>query len=169
MPTNGSTGPLPGGRSARVRRAVADATLALLCEHGAAAITIPAVAARSGVHATSIYRRWGDRDALLADVLLSEADAAMPLPDSGSFRADVILVLEDLRRLLASPVGAAFAEVVIASRTESSAELRRRYWTARLADVSVMVERAVARGEFARDADPRFTFELLVGRFTRGR
>ena len=91
----------------------------------------------------------GDRDALLADVLLSEADAAMPLPDSGSFRADVILVLEDLRRLLASPVGAAFAEVVIASRTESSAELRRRYWTDRLADVSVIVERAVARGEFA--------------------
>ncbi len=163
MPTDRSTGQRPGGRSARVRRAVVDATLALLIERGLAAVTIPAVAERSGVHATSIYRRWGGRDALVADVLLTGADTAMPLPDTGSFRGDAIALLEDLRRLLASPLGAAFAEVVIASRADDNAELRRRYWTGRLAHVSVMVERAVARGELARDADPRFTFELLVG------
>jgi len=54
----------PGGRSARVRRAVLDATLELVNAHGLDGVTVAEVAERAGVHETSIYRRWRTREEL---------------------------------------------------------------------------------------------------------
>ena len=64
----------PAGRSAvgrrpRMRAAVLGATLAELAERGYAALTVDTVARRAGVHKTSIYRRWGDRESLVVDAL----------------------------------------------------------------------------------------------------
>src|SRR5215204_176225 len=59
----------PGGRTARTRAAVLDATVAELAEHGHAALTVEAVAARAGVNKTTLYRRWGGKDGLLADAV----------------------------------------------------------------------------------------------------
>ena len=59
--------PRPGGRSARVRRAVLDVVVELLEEGGVQAVTIAEVATRSGVNASSIYRRWRGVDALILD------------------------------------------------------------------------------------------------------
>ena len=58
----------PGGRSAKVTAAVHQAVLDLLA--AGEPLTIPQVAARAGVNATSVYRRWGDVPALLADTAL---------------------------------------------------------------------------------------------------
>ncbi len=139
------------------------ATTEILLQGGVDAVTVSAVSARSGVHATSIYRRWGDRDRLLLDALLRGVDTAMPVPDTGTFRGDAIALLEGLRRMLASPLGQAYAEVVIAWVVDSDSDTRATYWAERLAQVSVIIERAVARGELRSDTDARFTFELLVG------
>jgi AcrR family transcriptional regulator len=49
-----------GGRSARVRQAVLDATSEALIEHGPR-LRIADVAALAGVHETSIYRRASGR------------------------------------------------------------------------------------------------------------
>ena len=64
----------PGGRSARVRRAVLDAALDVLHAHGMEGLAVTDVAARAGVHETSIYRRWGTREHLIVDALLEEAE-----------------------------------------------------------------------------------------------
>ena len=58
--------PRPGGRSSRVRRAVYDAALEALENRQARQVTIPEIAARANVHPTSIYRRWGTLERLLA-------------------------------------------------------------------------------------------------------
>src|SRR5947209_9777507 len=93
-----------GGRSARVRAAVLDATLAVLAEEGDA-FSIPHVAARAGVHETSIYRRWGSREALIADAVTSRIGAEIPVPDTGSLRGDLVTLLENSIRFLGSPLG----------------------------------------------------------------
>ena len=49
--------PRLGGRSARVREAVLGAAFAELDERGYEGFSIDAVARRSGVHKTTIYRR----------------------------------------------------------------------------------------------------------------
>ncbi|MFE3903268.1 TetR/AcrR family transcriptional regulator, partial [Streptomyces sp. NPDC059153] len=50
----------PGGRTARIRKQVLDAVLSELGEHGYDGLTTDTVAARAGVHRTTVYRRWGD-------------------------------------------------------------------------------------------------------------
>ncbi|MGW5160998.1 TetR/AcrR family transcriptional regulator, partial [Nonomuraea wenchangensis] len=62
---------VPGGRSARVRAAVHQAVTDLVGEHGYGNFTIGDVAARAGVADTSLYRRWGNLQTLLGDVLLT--------------------------------------------------------------------------------------------------
>ncbi len=69
--TEATVQPRPGGRSARVRAAVHRAVGELLADEPAEALTIPAIAARAGVHATTVYRRWGSVAQLLADVATS--------------------------------------------------------------------------------------------------
>ncbi len=80
--------PRTGGRSARVRAAVLDATIALLRDEGND-FGIPQVAARSGVHETSIYRRWGSREALIVDAVRTHIGEEIPIPDTGTLRGDL--------------------------------------------------------------------------------
>src|SRR5262245_19167911 len=70
--------PRLGGRSARVREAVLAAAFAELDEHGYRGFNIESVARRSGVHKTTIYRRWPTREALLVYALDSRATAIRP-------------------------------------------------------------------------------------------
>ena len=79
----------PGGRSARVRAAVHHAVEELLAEGPAEALTMPVVAARAGVHATTVYRRWGSLGELLADVATSRFSGDIVVPDTGSLRGDL--------------------------------------------------------------------------------
>jgi AcrR family transcriptional regulator len=146
-----------------VREAIAGATVDLLLERGLAGLTIPAVAARAGVAATSVYRRYGDRDALLLDVLLEQAEAALPIPDTGSFRGDAVRLLEGVLALLASPLGRIFAQVVMGWQGPDDAPIRRAYWDERLSRAAVIVERGIERGELAPGSDPRLTLELMLG------
>ncbi|GAA0315523.1 TetR/AcrR family transcriptional regulator C-terminal ligand-binding domain-containing protein [Kineococcus aurantiacus] len=77
----------PGGRSAKVTAAVHRAVVELLAEGDP--LTIPQVAARAGVNATSVYRRWGDVGALLADTALVRFGTSGDVPDTGSLRGDL--------------------------------------------------------------------------------
>lgn len=58
--------------AARNRAAVLAATRRLVDERGAAAVTVDAVARAAGVGAGTIYRRFGDRSALLLSLLDEE-------------------------------------------------------------------------------------------------
>src|SRR5215475_7206265 len=97
----------PGGRSARVQAAVHQAVIDLAREHGEAQLTIPAVAERAGVNPTTIYRRWGTLQALLAELAARHETEARTL-SSGNLRTDLetyaIRTLADLTR----PGGIAF-------------------------------------------------------------
>src|ERR1039457_442367 len=81
----------PAGRGPKVRAAVLAATIAELTENGYAALTGANVARRSGVQKTTIYRRWKDREGLVADAVANLATTArMPFPDTGDIGADLL-------------------------------------------------------------------------------
>src|SRR5688572_33420223 len=81
--------PRPGGRSARVRSAVLEATLELLAERGYDGAEVPEVARRAGVHPTTVYRRWGTKSRLVGEALLERSRPLTPTPDTGSLRPDL--------------------------------------------------------------------------------
>ena len=64
----------PGGRTARTRAAVLAAVVGELAEHGWDQVSVESVAQRAGVHKTTVYRRWGDKNTLVTDVLTAAAD-----------------------------------------------------------------------------------------------
>jgi len=85
----------PGGRTARTRRAVHDAVRELLSEPGAE-LSVPAVSARSGVHETTIYRRWHTIESLVLDVALERVTEESPVPATGDLRADLTSYVHQL-------------------------------------------------------------------------
>jgi len=79
----------PGGRSARVQESIHSAVRDLLEEQDRATVTVPQIAARAGVTPSTIYRRWGDLSALLADVALARMRPDSEPANNGNLRCDV--------------------------------------------------------------------------------
>ncbi|MDO8105643.1 TetR/AcrR family transcriptional regulator [Isoptericola sp. b441] len=93
-------------RVVRSRAAVLAAATQLLATDGVAGTTIEAVAARSGVAKTTIYRHWPDQRALVRDAF----GVALPMPaapDTGTLAGDLLALATGLARALAdSPADA---------------------------------------------------------------
>src|SRR6476469_8901262 len=84
-------------RIERTRQVVLDAVLALLAESGYGAVTIEAVAARSGVAKSTIYRHWPGRLELINDAF-HELKPTVPMPTEGTVRDRLIAFLEHVAR-----------------------------------------------------------------------
>ncbi|GAO11650.1 putative TetR family transcriptional regulator [Streptomyces lydicamycinicus] len=145
----------PGGRTARTRAAVRDAVLAGLTEHGYPGLTVEYVAAHSGVHKTTLYRRWKDVEGLVADALdLAGEDSWVP-PDTGSLEGDLRALAQEVVDSFTDPAVAASGSAMIAAafQSERAADALRDYYAERFARCEALVERAVRRGELAAAPD----------------
>ncbi|MFE3544647.1 TetR/AcrR family transcriptional regulator [Nocardia sp. NPDC059177] len=145
----------PGGRSARVREAVLDATAAELAEHGYPGLTVEAVAQRAGVHKTTVYRRWRGPEGLVADALERAGEQPWPIPDTGTLTGDLRALTELLRTGFTDPESGSVATAFVAAGMQhpDAAAALRSYYTARHRDAAVIIDRAVARGELAPEVD----------------
>jgi AcrR family transcriptional regulator len=152
-------------RGAAVRQAVLQATAKLLFAEGVANTRIVDIAARAGVHETSIYRRWGSRANLIAEALSSQLDADLPLPDTGSTREDLIVFFTALAQFLASPIGRSIMGLGFAASEEAAVfePARDQFWTIRLTRSSILVRRGIDRHEIRSDIDPELVLEALGG------
>lgn len=152
------------GRSARIRAVVLDATIDVLVAHGIDRVSIADIAAAAGVHETSIYRRWGTKEALIVDALFARTEHDLPIPDTGSLRGDLIAAAQSLVDLLSSPVGALFARASALTVDDPElAAVRDRYWVSRFAFADTIVRRAIERGELPPGVQPRPALDMLAG------
>jgi AcrR family transcriptional regulator len=151
----------PGGRSARVRKAVLEQAYRLLTEKGLSGFSIAEVAACSEINETSIYRRWKTKTGLIMDVCLSVADEVLFIPDTGNLRSDLFEFANRLVSLLRSPQGAVFISVNQATEAEY-VQMRRQFWRLRLERMSVVVTRAIDRHELPEDTKPIQLIETLI-------
>jgi AcrR family transcriptional regulator len=150
-----------GGRSARVHDAVLKSAFELLIEKGREHFTVTEVAARAGVHETSIYRRWGTPNALVVDSCLRYFEDAIPIPDSGTLRSDLIVLGESAASMLRSPQGQAILALTLV-REENALRVKREYWQRRFELLQPIFDRAIARGEFPPDADAVVLLQILI-------
>ncbi|MEV5613704.1 TetR/AcrR family transcriptional regulator [Streptomyces sp. NPDC052225] len=151
----------PGGRTARVGAAVHQAVTELLGERGHGAFTIGDVAARAGVADTTVYRRWGSMEALLADVTLTRLNARSPMPDTGTLEGDLRTYAAGVAREITGPDGLALLRLAVAL-SGPGAEGTQALDTLvaeRSRQLRSMFDRAHERGERAPDTE---TFVDLV-------
>jgi AcrR family transcriptional regulator len=153
----------PGGRSARITAAVRAATMAALLEHGFAGMQMEDIAARAGVNKSTLYRRWGSRERLLADALAANSGQQVPVPDTGSLRGDLRALALSVRDAIVAPSTRALMTALAAGRDNDLDDVGRGFWEARLAAARPIVERAVARGELPPDSDADDVIVRVVG------
>jgi AcrR family transcriptional regulator len=140
--------------------------LAILQEQGYRGVTIEGVAARAGVARPTIYRRWPSKPALVVAALVGSDRLAVPAPDTGSLRRDLIAVQRHQVELMSSPDARRVTAGLIADLADDP-ELGdtyvSQYLAPRRATVLQVLQRGVDRGELDPDADFAFVYDLLVG------
>jgi AcrR family transcriptional regulator len=160
--------PRPDRRSERSKQAILDATRELLAEEGGVrALTIEAVAARSGVAKTTIYRRWRDKwelalDAAMIDMLTTFDDPV----DVGDTRKELITFVNSAVRTLGSkPYGPAMQGLVseVATDPQLAGVYREYVVDPRRRQIQAVIARGIERGDLRPDTDPRLVQELLIG------
>ncbi|WP_433545333.1 TetR/AcrR family transcriptional regulator C-terminal ligand-binding domain-containing protein [Streptomyces sp. CA-294286] len=145
----------PGGRTARTRAAVRDAVLTGLTEHGYPGLTVEYVAEHSGVHKTTLYRRWGGLEGMVADALDMAGEDDWTPPDTGSLEGDLRALARQVVDSFADPARAAAPTAFVAAAFQSpqAATALRDFYTVRFTRCEAVLARAVARGEAAPDVD----------------
>lgn len=136
------------------------AVIKVIEEAGTLSIKVDEVAEVAGVNKTTIYRRFPKRDDLVLAAVLAHADTSVPMPDEGSLRGDLLAVAQMVRDVVTSPLGKALLSASAAS--PELASLRSPFWNLRLGAATIVIDRAVERGECAAPDDPQLLIELLV-------
>ena len=134
--------------------AVLTAAVELLAEAGFARLTMEQVAARAGVGKASVYLRWPNKVALVAEAIQHRSGVVPDVPDTGSLPGDMRTFLRALLRTFGT---ASRAMAAVIGEVGSHPELRtawRQGVAAALTDcVREIVERAVARRELPATSD----------------
>lgn len=153
----------PGGRTARVRAQILDATVRLVARDGVAGFRYEEVAELAGVHKMSVYRNWPDRSKLVSDALLGVAGEMARIEHTGDLRRDLVDFLLALAAALASPTGRTLMHALQSARDND--DVRRAVDTVigeRVSLVQDRVDSAVAQGELP-PVDAHFLANLLSG------
>ncbi len=141
-------------RDPEVDEAILTAAMDLLAEIGYARLTMDQVAARARVGKASLYLRWPNKVALVAEAIQHHSAVVPDVPNTGSLREDIRTFL---RTLLRSKTAAQRAVAAVTGEIASNPELakawRKGVAGTLLACTRAIVERALARGELPAASD----------------
>ena len=149
-------------RGEHVRQTVLAAAFDELVANGFDGATVAGVAKRSGVHETTVYRRWTTRENLLVAALLERSAGAIPAPDTGSIKGDLLAIVREVLAYVGSPTGTAILRAATLPVDHAYADAREAFWARRLDALSPVVARGVERGELRAGTDGRLLLEMLI-------
>lgn len=151
-----------GGRSERVVRSVLRAAMDELAKAGYGALRVEDVAIRAGVNKTTIYRRWPTKGDLITAAVVASAIPHEPLPDTGSLRADLIVMLERSLAFVRTAEGRAITRIITVESGDRDVDsLCRSVRDSILTRRAAVLERAQVRGELPVDLDPRVILDAI--------
>jgi AcrR family transcriptional regulator len=137
-------------RSEESRLAILAAAIELVGEVGFAGLTIEGIAARSGAGKQTVYRWWPSKADVLLDALATQADLYIPIPDEGSYAADLRGFLTASFRLGNDERVVSVLRVLMA-QAQIDADFGERFRVSflqrRRDALAIIVDRARARGD----------------------
>jgi len=143
--------------------AIENAAVEILREVGYEHLTIEAVAARAQVSKATIYRRWKNKAAMVADSVHHYAFCKAPTIDTGTLRGDLIEVLAEKVKTMKSADGQLIAGLMCMARTDEdlSEVLTERLSGYASAAHAAIFDRAIMRGEIPADAKRDLVIQLV--------
>jgi AcrR family transcriptional regulator len=161
-------------RDPKTRRRILAAATQLLDAGGLTAVTMEAIAARSGVGKPTIYREWPNAHAVAMSAFLERAKHPPASRKSANTLATLRRQLRDLAQAFATSTGRQTAMMIAAAQNDSElAKVFRTHFVMKSrAEGRALVTRAVEEGALRRDIDidaaldliyAPFYFRLLIG------
>lgn len=151
-------------RVTRSKRIILATSLEIMSELGVNSTTVEAIAERSGVAKTTIYRHWPSKAELVIDAF--EELATSPIdPDTGSLAGDLTALANGLAIALAKGRWTSLLPSLIesAERHPDLAALHQRFADSRHEAVRSVVGRARSRGEVRSDVSDDELIDLIAG------
>lgn len=133
-------------------------------EHGYPGLTVDYVAEHSGVHKTTLYRRWGNLEGLLVDALDLAGEDSWTPPETGSLKGDLRALAHTTAASFEDSAAAAAPTAFIAAafHSERAAEALNAFYAKRFARCEVIVARAVSRRELEQHTDAGALIRAVV-------
>jgi AcrR family transcriptional regulator len=158
--------PRPHSRRRRnedARRAILDAAFSLLQEAGGPGVTVQGTAAAAGVGRQTIYRWWPTRGALIAEALAERARTVVAVPDTGSFRDDLVGFLTASFADAADNAQTLRQFMALAQQDPELAAVAPDFAVSRQAPLRALLERGRDRGEMSSAVDIDVLADLAYG------
>jgi len=153
-------------RSVRADREILRAATEILEVKGVGGLSIEEVAARASVGKTTIYRRWSSRGTLALDAFLVAFDGQQSLPDTGTFSGDLRLAFGRWVKAVSGTSAGIMLVGLIAELQQDrtlAAQWQDQVVAPLRAQFSMMLDRAVRRGEIPADTDAGIVLDLVFG------
>jgi len=151
----------PGGRTERVRRTVAEAVLSFIQERKLD-FSYNDVAERSGVHKTTLYRRWPQRMDLINEAL-TEHNATLKIPRGGNWHETAALLVTSLAEFLSDPTEIAINCILFGDTSTHPPLLPSEYWSPVNEALKQVLMSAQQRDELPRQLDPQALLTMIMG------
>jgi AcrR family transcriptional regulator len=152
-------------RVARSRARLLAAATDLLVESGPSAVTVDAVAERSGVAKSTLYRHWPSRTDLLFDVVRAHMPQVPTVDPAAGFDEALRALLRGIATTMGAPCWAHILPPLLALQhhTPELAALVAADRDCRLAVLGEVLDLGAAEGRFRRPPDRARVAQLLIG------
>ena len=141
-------------RGETLERAIFSAVLAELDSVGYDAMTMEGVAAKAQTGKAALYRRWPSKQDLVLDTLQCQLPLCGELPDTGTIRGDLLVLLSGMAAMFGSPTGAATQSVIgnLKRNPDIAEAVHERVVAPRQRLMMGALRRGAERGEVRADA-----------------
>ncbi|HXS63055.1 MAG TPA: TetR/AcrR family transcriptional regulator [Streptosporangiaceae bacterium] len=153
-------------RSAHADREILRAATEILEVKGVGGLSIEEVASKASVGKTTIYRRWSSRGTLALDAFLAVFDGQQALPDTGTFSGDLRIAFGRWVKAVAGTSAGIMLVGLIAELQQDrilAAKWQDQVVAPLRAQFSIMLDRAISRGEIPGDTDASVVLDLVFG------
>lgn len=149
-------------RDSKREDAIAAATISLIQDVGYERCTIEAIAHKAGVSKATIYRRWKNKQEVIANATSHHSFSQAPSIDTGNLRDDLVELLLAKVKILKGPDGAVIASIMSAAKMdpELAKAIPHSVRDGESDDHEVILARAIKRGEISLDANLELLAEI---------
>ncbi len=144
--------------------AITAAVIDLLRTKGPKAVNVETVAAQAGVAKTTIYRRYRDREEMIAAALTSLTSPPPP-PDASSLQSMLQWVIEQSFNAIESGIGLGGVAALLTDEDTRFAALIRALLVEHRAALAAVVEDAAAAGQLRADLDVDTMLDCIIGAY----